>query len=137
MGDVVSRKNSKVVAMPKEDLDRLVQNCNATVQLDYSVRPDRAKKARNPEVDKIFFRPSDSPEIGNTYSHDNAAGRMTVLRTDDKDISQGFPVNKDVYIFVCASDGSIYQRGPYSKGEQDHWMSKTPEEYNGWPVVGK
>ena len=121
--------------MPKENFDKLIQNCSATVQLNYSMWPDWAKKARDPEVDKIFFRPSDRPEIGNTYCHENATGRMTVLRKDDKDISQGFPVNKDIYIFVCASDDRIYQHGPYSKGEQDHWMSKIPDEYNGWPIV--
>ena len=70
-----------------------------------------------------------------TYNFNDAIGRLTVIREDPSDVVKGFPYNKDVFVFVRVEDGSIFQYGPYSKGEPDHWMKFVSDEYKSWPVV--
>lgn len=115
----------------------LAKKSGATVCLAYDVWPDWAKKARDPQVDHILFWPYQGPHTGKTYDLETAHGRLTVLRYDAKDASRGFPYNKDVYITVCASNDTVWQYGPYSKGEPDHWLASIPEEYGGWPIVSR
>jgi hypothetical protein len=110
-------------------------NSMATVCLALDVWPDWAKNARDPKVDQIFFWPNQGPQRGQTYDFQTANGRLTVLRFDADDLKRGFPYNKDVYIMVCASNDTVWQYGPYSKGEPDHWLESIPHEYEGWPTV--
>ena len=88
-------------------------------------------------MDHILFWPYEGPQTGKTYEFETAHGRLTVLRYDAKDASKGFPYNKDVYITVCASNDTVRQYGPYSKGEPDHWLAGIPHEYEGWPIVSR
>ena len=113
----------------------LSENYNATVCLAPDVWPEWAKKARDPEVDQIFFWPKEGHQHGQTYNFETANGRLTVLRYDSNDLKKGFSYNKDVYIMVCASNDTILQYGPYSKGEPNHWLASIPKEYEGWPIV--
>ena len=113
----------------------LSENSGATVCLAPEVWPEWAKNARDPEVDQIFFWPKQGPQRGQTYNFETANGRLTVLRYDADDLGEGFPYNKDVYITVCASNGTVWQYGPYSKGEPNHWLASISEEYEGWPIV--
>lgn len=122
--------------IPKKQFENwLAQESGSTVALNYDVWPDWARKARNPKIDHILFWPFEGPQMGETYNFDTANGRLTVIRYDEKDVTKGFPYNKDVYIYVCADDNTVIQFGPFSKGEPDHWMSSLSDEYKDWPVV--
>lgn len=113
----------------------LTKSSGATVCLAPDTWPDWAKAARDPKVDQILFWPHKGSQTGKTFEFHTADGRMTVLRYDPKDAAKGFPYNKDTYVIVCASDNRLWQFGPFSKGEPNHWMKDIPEEYEGWPVV--
>lgn len=129
-------KKIKSKRIPKEQFEKWFRgNCNATVILDYDIWPSWAKKARKPEVDHILFWPVESSQSGKTYNFKTTHGTLTVLRYDPKDVSKGFSYNKDVYVYVCASDDTVRQFGPFSKGEPDHWMHDISDEYKGWSIV--
>jgi len=116
----------------------LVQANNAaTVALSYEVWPDWAKGARDPKVDHLLMWPFEGAQKGKTYDIGAADARLTVIRYDEKDVSAGFPYNKDVYVYVCASNDTVWQYGPFSKGEPHHWMASIYSEYKGWPLIGE
>lgn len=134
------RKKIKGTSIPKEQIERImIQESGATVALGSNVWPEWAKTARDPGVDHFLLWPFEGPQKvrskGKTYNFENAIGRLTVLRYDAKDALEGFPYNKDVYVFVCSDDDSVLQYGPFSKGEPDYWMDFVSDEYKGWPVV--
>lgn len=130
----MSAKN-RVVTIPERLFDAWHDyTTGVTVELGSSLWPDWAKRSRNPDVDRIYFCPADIQQPEDVADDIIPGGRLTVLRQDDKDRNKGFPINKDVYIFIRTSDGVVIQSGPYSKDLQDHWMREIPDEYNGWPV---
>jgi hypothetical protein len=130
-------KKFKPEVITRKEFQRFCPSSTAaTVTVDYELWPHWAQKAFDPITTQILFWPHQGPQDAGGYHFENAMGRLTLVRHDPKDALKGYPYNKDVYIFVCASDDTIYQYGPYSKGEMHHWMSESElaEYYLNWPL---
>ena len=128
-------KITKGKEVPKEEFETIVAtNTGATVALSYGHWPDWARTARSPNILSILFCPIyDGPKNRDTENIQLTGGRLTVLRYDPNDVMKGFPVNKDVYVYTCASSGTYIRYGPFNKTEKDHWMPFIFKDYKGWP----